>query len=206
MKKIAVLLVDARPAARQGLRAVLAADAGIEVTGEAANQSQARRLARKYPPDAVVVGVVASLLKSLDLSKQILRGVPSAKVFVLASLGGHARVRHLAAKLGGLRFLIRQTASRSASLKPGPVSRGVGQVWSERLERGETKGPRLTRRELQVLQSIANGLSNKQIAAELGLSIKTVEKHRQQVMDKLNIHGIAGLTRYAIFRGMLNSA
>ncbi len=215
MKKINVLLVDDHTVVRQGLRALLKAEEDIEVVGEAENGRQAVGLARKTPPDVVVMDVAMPLLNGLEATRQILRFSPTTKILVLTSYGDDDCVQQLM-QAGASGYLIKQTAANDLLKAIREVQRGnayfspaiakrLRDQCREAFSSGQPtkKSGELTSREAEVLQLIAEGFSNKQIASELTISIKTVEKHRQQVMNKLNIHDIAGLTRYAIAKGMV---
>jgi DNA-binding NarL/FixJ family response regulator len=215
MRKICVLLVDDHTVVRQGLRALLSAEEDMEVIGEAENGRQAVMLAKKTPPDVVVMDVAMPLLNGLEATRQILKSVPTTKVLVLTSYSDDECVSQLM-EAGASGYLIKQTAANDLIKAIREVQRGnayFSPAIAKRLrdqcrEAFSTglpprKGSDLTSRESEVLQLIAEGFSNKQIAAELTISIKTVEKHRQQVMNKLNIHDVAGLTRYAISKGLV---
>jgi len=214
MKKISVLLVDDHTVVRQGLRALLQAEEDIEVAGEAENGRQAVAMARKDPPDVVVMDLAMPLLNGLEATRQILKNETHTKVLVLTSYGDDDCISQLM-KAGAAGYLIKQTAANDLLKAIREVHRGnafFSPAIAKRL-RDQCRdafstgkpiaGGDLTLREAEVLQLIAEGFSNKQIASELGISIKTVEKHRQQVMNKLNIHDVAGLTRYAISKGMI---
>src|SRR5689334_23765660 len=217
MRKINVLLVDDHTVVRQGLRALLAAEEDMEVIGEAENGRQAVALAKKNPPpDVVVMDVAMPLLNGLEATRQILKAVPTAKVLVLTSYGDDECVQQLM-HAGACGYLIKQTAANdllrairevrrgNAFFSPS-IARRLRDQCRDVFSNGSSntkKTSDLTSREAEVLQLIAEGFSNKQIASELTISIKTVEKHRQQVMNKLNIHDVAGLTRYAISKGMV---
>jgi len=215
MKKISVLLVDDHTVVRQGLRALLKAEEDMEVIGEAENGRQAVAMAKKNPPDVVVMDVAMPLLNGLEATRQILHCVPAAKVLVLTSYGDDECVEQLI-RSGATGYLIKQTAADDLLKAIRQVHRGhafFSPIIAKRLRdqsreafssgQRPKKAGELTSRETEVLQLIAEGFSNKQIGSELGISIKTVEKHRQQVMNKLNIHDVAGLTRYAISKGMI---
>jgi len=193
---------------------LLASEEDIEVIGEAENGRQAVMQARKTPPDVVVMDVAMPLLNGLEATRQILKLVPAPKVLVLTSYGDDECVEQMM-QAGAAGYLIKQTAANDLLKAIREVQRGnafFSPAIAKRLRdqcrdaftNGRSKKPgELTTREAEVLQLIAEGFSNKQIAAELSISIKTVEKHRQQVMNKLNIHDVAGLTRYAISKGMV---
>jgi len=215
MRKISVLLVDDHPVVRQGLRALVEPEEDIEIIGEAENGRQAVALARQAPPDVVVMDVAMPLLNGLEATRQILKGVPGAKVLVLTSYGDEECVEQLM-QAGAAGFLVKQSAAndllngirevqRGNAFFSAAIARRLRDQGREAFTSGQPgrKAGELTSREAEVLQLIAEGFGNKQIARELSISIKTVEKHRQQVMNKLNIHEVAGLTRYAITKGMV---
>ena len=213
MKKIAVLLVDDHAVVRQGLRALIEAEGDMVVVGEAENGRQAVAQTKKLLPDVVVMDVAMPGMNGLEATRQIVRNVPSAKVLVLTSYGDEDYVAQLL-EAGAIGYLVKQTAAADL-LRAIREVRGGNKFFSpaiaKRLRQQDREAflgrqsvsriARLTSREAEVLQLVAEGLANKQIAAELSISIKTVEKHRQQAMNKLNIHDVAGLTRYAIAKG-----
>ena len=218
MKKVSVLLVDDHTVVRQGLRALLQPEEDIEVIGEAENGREAVQLARRNPPDVVLMDIAMPLLNGLEASRQILKNSPSTRVLVLTSYSDDECVHQLT-DAGVSGYLIKQTAANdlvkairevqkgNAFFSPS-IAKRLRDQCREAFANGQPvkKSVELTSRESEVLQLIAEGFSNKQIAAELTISIKTVEKHRQQVMNKLNIHDVAGLTRFAISKGMVERA
>jgi DNA-binding NarL/FixJ family response regulator len=215
MQKISVLLADDHQVVREGLRALLQAELDIEIVGEAWNGSEAVELARKLFPEVVVMDISMPELNGLDATRQIKRLVPDTKVLVLSSydelecvdemidagVTGFLSKRSAAAQLPeairavrcGKNFCSPEVAKRMQARKDAlaKLGRRAGNPFA------------LTTREEEVLQLIAEGFPNKGIARQLGISIKTVEKHRQKVMDKLNIHETAGLTRYALKKGII---
>jgi DNA-binding NarL/FixJ family response regulator len=218
MKRISVLLVDDHTVVRQGLRALLSQEQDIEVVGEAENGRQAVQLATQTTPDVVLMDVVMPLLNGLEGTRQLLKNVPSAKVLVLSSYSDDDYVQQLT-EVGAAGYLNKQNAANDLLLAIREVQKGnayfspaIAKRLRDRCRQAFNDGRpvrrniALTSREAEVLQLIAEGLPNKQIAGELGISIKTVEKHRQQVMNKLNIHDVAGLTRYAISKGVVERA
>ena len=215
MRKIRVLLADDHTVVREGLRALIQVEEDMEVVGEAENGRQAVALVRQATPDIVLMDVAMPLLNGLEATRQILKVAPSTRVLVLSSYGDDHCVEQMV-QAGVAGYLIKHTAANDLLKAIREVHHGNSYFSPEIAKRlldparglfggGSTprKGVSLTSRESEVLQLIAEGFSNKQIAGELGISIKTVEKHRQQVMNKLNIHDVAGLTRYAISRGMV---
>lgn len=218
-KRIAVLLAEDHEIVRQGLRKLLEAEADIEVVGEAANGRQAVVLARKLRPAVVVMDIAMPLLNGLEATRQIRRAVPEAKVLILSAHSDDAYVEQVMS-LGAAGYLIKQTSAQFLSEAIREVQKGnsfYSPSIARRLQRHgrpppapgkqtRKKGAQLSSRELEVLQLIAEGQANKQVATELDISVKTVEKHRQRLMEKLNIHDTAGLTRYAIEAGIIESS
>jgi DNA-binding NarL/FixJ family response regulator len=219
MNKITVLLADDHTVLRQGLRSLLLAESDMEVVGEAENGRQAVQMVKKIRPDVVVMDIAMPELNGLEATRQIMKDTPSIKVLILSSYSDDEYVHQLT-KAGASGYLIKQTAANdlilaireatkgNAFFSPS-ISKRLRDRYREAFLNGKPVkegGEQLTSRELEVLQLVAEGKVNKQIAAELCLSIKTVEKHRQTVMDKLNIHHVAGLTRYAISKGIIEGS
>ena len=217
MQKIRVLLADDHTVVRQGLRALLVGEEDIEIAAEAENGRQAVQLARDLSPEVVVMDIAMPVLNGVEASRQILRASPSVKVLVLSSYSDEEYVQQLT-EAGISGYLVKQTAGSELLKAIREVARGnayFSPAIAKRLrdrclenpgpQPEKNQSPRLTTREAEVLQLIAEGRANKQIAAELCISIKTVEKHRQQVMNKLGIHDVAGLTRHAIKKGIIES-
>jgi DNA-binding NarL/FixJ family response regulator len=211
--RISVVLADDHTVVRQGLMALLRAEDDMDVVGEAADGEQAVALAKKKSPDVVVMDLAMPIMSGLAATIQILAAVPETKVLVLSSYSEQDCVDELMAA-GATGFLMKQTASAELSQAIRNVRRGIQTVSPAIAQRmrhqrqagfagGNSKPAHLTVRELEVLKLIATGFSNREAAASLGISIKTIEKHRQQVMSKLNIHETAGLTRYALSRNLL---
>lgn len=218
MKKIRVLLADDHMVVRQGLRALLAAEQDMDIVGEADTGRQAVQMTKKLLPDVVVMDIAMPLLNGLQATRQLTCEVPSVKIIILSSYSDDEYVQQLT-EAGAIGYLIKHTAAydlikavreaRDGNAYFSPtVSKRLLECYRRAFISGQPvrkNSEALTSREAEVLQLIAEGNSNKQIAAELGISIKTVEKHRQQVMNKLNIHDIAGLTRYAIAKGVIEN-
>jgi len=219
MQKITVLLADDHTVVRQGFRALLEAEPDIAIVGEAGTGRQAVQLARKLRPHVVLMDIAMPLLNGLEATRQIIRGVPSSKVLVLSSYSDDEYVHQLTeagaagyllkeAVVADLVKAIREVRKGRAFFSPA-ISKRLMAHYRETLVKGVLVRKRtdlLTPREAEVLQLIAEGEANKQIAAELGISIKTVERHRQRLMNRLDIHDIAGLTRYAISKGVIETS
>jgi DNA-binding NarL/FixJ family response regulator len=216
MKPITVLLVEDHEMVREGFRLLLGHETDIAVVGEAATGRQAVHLARKLRPDVVVMDIAMPLLNGLEATRQILKDFPHTKVIILSAYSDDAYVEQVAA-LGAAGFLLKQSSSdilakairevqKGKSFFSTAISKRVHVRSQKSAAREGSKSNRLSSREVEVLQLIAEGKANKQVAAELGVSFKTVDKHRQHLMSKLDIHDVAGLTRYAIAQGIIESA
>ena len=216
MAKITVMLAEDHTIVRQGIRTLLEAEKDLNVVGEADNGRQAVQMAKRLRPDVIVMDIGMPSLNGLEATRQISRQIPKSKVVVLSSYSDDEYVQQLTAA-GATGYLIKTTASQdlvmaireakkgNAFFSPA-ISKRLIEHYRQAVVRGEPlkKGRgRLTSREMEVLQLVAEGNHNKQIAAKLFISIKTVEKHRQQLMNKLEIHEVAGLTRYAITKGFV---
>lgn len=218
-KQITVLLAEDHAIVRQGLAALLKADGQFKMVGEARTGREAVELARTLQPDVILMDIAMPVLNGLEATKQILTANPAAKVLILSAHSDDVYVeRMIAAGVAG--FLEKQSSAEILTKAIHEIARGkpfFSPAIAKRLANDPGKprdrdgmvkahGARLTSREAEVLQLVAEGQANKQVAAELGISIKTVEKHRQHLMDKLNIHDTAGLTRYAIAAGVIESS
>lgn len=220
MKRITVLLAEDHTIVREGLLALLKLEDDIEVVGEAENGRQAVAMTRKLGPAVVVMDIAMPLLNGLEATRQILQALPATKVLILSAHSDEAYVEQVMA-LGASGYLIKQTAAHVLPEAIRKVHKGnnfFSPVISRRLNHHQLKARargdlptektdvHLSSREIEVLQLIAEGKANKETAEELHISIKTVEKHRQSLMEKLNIHNTAGLTRYAIAAGIIESS
>jgi DNA-binding NarL/FixJ family response regulator len=188
------------------------------VVGEAENGRQAVREAERLQPDVVLMDIAMPLLNGVEAARQILREVPVAKVLILSSHHDDQHVQQ-AVEAGVAGYVMKETASKdlllaireaskgTAFFSP-PIARRLIKQWQKKFINGQpinTKPATLTSRQTEVVQLIAEGHSTKEIAGLLFVSIKTVEKHRQSAMDRLDIHEIATLTRYAVSSGIVES-
>lgn len=207
--RLRILLADDHQIVRQGLKALLEQE-GFDVAAEASDGLEAVRLARDLQPDVAVLDIAMPLLNGLDAARQVLQASPRTKAIVLTM---HAEDHYVLEALragvtgyvlkskaaGDLVRAIREVAGGAIYLSPG-VSRAVVQAYRAK---SDLPPDPLTPRERQVLQLIAEGKRTKEIAALLGVSVKTAESHRTRLMEKLNIHETAGLVRYALQRGLI---
>ena len=218
-KRITVLLAEDHTIVREGFRKMLELENDLQVVGEAEDGCQAVAMVKKLRPAVVLMDIAMPRLNGLEATRQVLKAVPATKVLILSAHSDDAYITD-ATDSGAVGFLLKQTSSHAVCEAIREVQKGntfFSPAVARRLHELEGKSPvragmprprnaRLSSRETEVLQLIAEGKANKETAAELGISIKTVEKHREKVMGKLNIHDTAGLTRYAISAGIIESS
>ena len=220
MKQITVLLAEDHTIVREGFRKMLELEADLKVVGEAQDGRQAVAQAIKLRPDVVLMDIAMPHLNGLEATRQVLKALPSTKVLILSAHNDDAYVKN-ATDSGAVGFLLKQTSSHDVCLAIREVQKGKtffspsinrrqGRLNPQARDRAgrliDKKAAKLTSREMEVLQLIAEGEPNKQLASDLTISIKTVEKHRDHLMHKLDIHDTAGLTRYAIGAGIIESS
>jgi DNA-binding NarL/FixJ family response regulator len=219
MKKITVLLAEDHMIVREGFRKMLELEADIEVVGEAQDGRQAVALAKKLRPAVVLMDIAMPQLNGLEATRQLLKILPATKVLMLSAHSDDAYVKN-ATDSGAVGFLLKQTSAHDVCRAVREVQAGktffspaitkhfsrLNPLLSGHAGKLDSKVAQLTSREMEVLQLIAEGKANKETAAALGIGIKTVEKHREHLMQKLDIHDTAGLTRYAISAGIIESS
>jgi len=217
MNLINVMLAEDHTIVREGFRWMLEMDAGVKVVGEAPDGRQAVLLAKKLRPHVVLMDIAMPLLNGVEATRQLLQDVPTSKVLILSAHCDDAYVNQAIAS-GAKGFLLKQTSAHDVCRAIREVQNG-NTYFSPLIARRRARrarqamgnkasllsNPDLTSREREVLQLIAEGKTNKEMAAELGIVIKTIEKHRQNLMEKLDIHDTAGLTRYAISTGVIEN-
>lgn len=214
---IKVLLVDDHKIVRDGLKSMLLKQLDIEVVGEAEDGREALESVHTLQPDVVVMDIAMQKLNGVDATREIVAAHPHTRVIGLSM---HSESRYISEMLaaGASGYLLKDcafdelaTAIRTVSDGRTFVSRGaaavvlddyVRRVGVSPQETGASQNRALSPREREVLQLIGEGLSTKESAARLGLSVKTVETHRRQIMDKLGIYNIAGLIKYAVREGL----
>ncbi|HEY5232782.1 MAG TPA: response regulator transcription factor [Verrucomicrobiae bacterium] len=219
MKQITILLAEDHMIVREGFRKMLELEDDFEIVGEAQDGRAAVALAKKFRPDVVLMDIAMPLLNGLEATRQVLKAVPTTKVLMLSAHSDDAYVKN-ATDSGAMGFLLKQTSAHDVCRAIREIQKGnrfFGPLISKRQDRlnpqsltragvSKKKMVELTSREMEVLQLIAEGKANKETASELGIGIKTVEKHREHLMQKLDIHDTAGLTRYAISAGIIENS
>jgi DNA-binding NarL/FixJ family response regulator len=188
---------------------------GIEVTGEAADGREAIRLVEELCPDVVLMDVMMPGLNGLEAAERLVKEHPNVRVIILSMYAAEEFVLQ-AIRAGASGYLLKN--AKTAELEQALRSVAAGQTYlsptasghviediKRRMEGDENAKNPLTPRQREVLQLVAEGNSTKQIAKKLGISVKTVEMNRSQIMDALDIRDIAGLTRYAIRMGIVTS-
>lgn len=219
MNPISILIVEDHTMVREGLRGRLDLEPDLEVVGEALDGREAVTLAMKLRPDIVLMDIAMPGLNGIEATRQLTKVLPGSRVIILTAHCDDAYVKG-AVDSGAAGFLLKQNSLHDVCRAIREVHRGeihyTGSIAKrflrinprsrDRSGDRERKGPRLTPREMEVLQLIAEGSANKETASTLGISIKTVEKHRSHLMEKLDIHDTAGLTRHAIATGIIESS
>lgn len=204
--KLTVLLVDDHALVRRGFRRILEDDAEIEVVGEASDGEEAVRLAAKERPEVIVMDCAMPGMNGLEATRRILEARPDAAILMLSMHSEDTLVRQ-ALDAGARGYILKNAMDLDLANAVKRVARGEKvldpQVAHPTALKGEREGG-LTPRELEVLQRIVAGKSNKEIAAELNLSANTVSVHRANIMDALGIHKTAELVVYAIRNGLVN--
>jgi two-component system nitrate/nitrite response regulator NarL len=209
--RIRVLLVDDHPVVRCGIRACLATAENIEVVGEAADGVEGLSRAREQRPDVVLTDLDMPHMNGLLLAEAVRRELPQTRVLILSM---HSDADHVLRVIqsGARGFVLKESEPAELIQAIEAVARDdvffspdVAQSALNQMTRrpGPAGTPKLTPREHEVLAGIAEGLSNREIAERLNLGMRTVESHRENLMAKLNIHSIAGLTRFAIANGLV---
>lgn len=213
MKSIRVLLADNHTLVRAGLRALLQSLESIEVVAEAEDGREALRLVETHQPDVVLMDVAMPGMNGLEATARVLKDFPAVHVIILSM---HANEEYVlqALRAGAVGYVLKDSGVSELELALKAVSRGETylspavskHVVADYVRRvgGESNSlGHLTPRQREILQLLAQGRSMKEIAQLLYISIKTVETHRAQLMERLDIHEVAGLVRYAIRMGLV---
>jgi DNA-binding NarL/FixJ family response regulator len=216
MKKITVVISDDHAVFREGLRLLLNAADDIEVIGEAENGHRAVGETKRLRPNLVIMDIAMPLLNGVEAARRIALQVPTTKVLILSSYSDDQCIQKcIAAGVAG--YLMKETAAKdllqaihevcngNAFFSP-PIAKRLLKRWTNNDFPSQSMAPpTLTSRQTEIVQLIAEGFSSKQMADLLTISVKTIEKHRQSAMDKLGIHEVATLTRYAISSGAVDN-
>lgn len=218
MKHITVLVVDDHAIVREGIRKMLELENDLSVVGEAKDGHQAVAMANSLRPEVILMDIAMPGLNGLEATRQVIMALPETKVIILTAHHDDAYLTSAMAS-GAVGFLLKQTSAQNVCRAIREVRKGntfFGKSVTRRLAHLSQQAPRqqlligkkslvLTTREVEVLQLIAGGKTNPELAEELGISVKTVELHRGNLMEKLGIHDTASLTRYAISAGIVEN-
>jgi DNA-binding NarL/FixJ family response regulator len=213
MAAIRVILADDHALMRAGLRAILGGLADIEVVAEAADGREAVELCMRHQPDVVLLDVSMSRLNGIGAAEQIVKAGIDTRVIILSMFGSEEYVLQ-ALRAGAFGYILKGASTAELELAVRTVAGGetflgpsvAGTVVSGYIDlatHGKHSSDVLTSRQREVLQLLAEGNSTKQIAYQLKVSVKTVETHRAMLMERLGIHDLPGLTRYAMRTGLV---
>lgn len=213
MANLRILLADDHAMLRDGVRMVLEAHPGFEVVGTTDNGRDAVRLVEDLQPDIAVLDVAMPEINGLEATRAIRECCPGTEVVILSMHEGEEYLRE-ALRAGAAGYVLKRAAAKELVGAINAVRRGESYLdpsltrtlisdYVRQVERGDETPDSLTERELEVLKLVAEGMTNRQIALQLNISIKTVQTHRANLMDKLNLHDRTELVRYAIRRGLI---
>jgi two-component system response regulator NreC len=210
-RKIRIILADDHPIVRQGFRLILAAQPDMEVVGEAADGRQAVELAENTKPDVLVMDVAMPGLNGIEATRRISRLAPRTRILALSMHKDSIYVREIL-RAGARGYLLKDSIDQDLLAAVRSLARGEGYLSPAVSEavltdyRKYVTNPLdlLTSREREVLQMIAEGRTNKEIASALNLSVYTIDAHRGRIMDKLNLHSAGELVRFAMRNGLID--
>jgi len=211
MKPIRILLADDHAVVRQGFKMILAAQAEMEIVGEAGNGREAVDLAQKLKPDVVVMDVAMPELNGIEATRRLAASSPHTRVLALSMHKDSVYVREIL-RAGARGYLLKDSvaadlvsAVRAVAAGEGYLSPAVSDAVLNDYRRHVTNPiDQLTSREREVLQMLAEGKTNKEIAVVLNLSVYTIDAHRGRIMEKLNVHSINELVRFAVRNGLID--
>lgn len=210
--RIRVMVVDDHPVVRRGISLCLSRQPQIALVGEAGDGREAIRLARELQPDLILMDIDMPHMTGLAVAEVLQREMPRVKVLILSMHSNSDYVVRII-QSGARGFILKEAPAEELVRAIEMVNAGdayfspdVARVALNKFVQGAGNGaepPSLTSREREVLMLIADGLSNKEIACQLNVGVRTVETHRERIMRKLDIHSVAGLTKYAISTGLV---
>jgi DNA-binding NarL/FixJ family response regulator len=216
MNPIRILLADDHTLLRAGIRSLLEKTPGVEVVGEAGDGREALNLVKELRPSIVLMDIAMSGLNGLEATARIIKEFPNSRVIILSM---HANEEYVLQTLraGAMGYLLKDAATAELELAIQAISRGdtylspaiskrVIDEYLGRINGQKSPMEQLTPRQREILQLIAEGKSTKEMAFLLNLSVKTVETHRTQLMDRLDIHDVPGLVRHAMRIGLIPPA
>jgi DNA-binding NarL/FixJ family response regulator len=211
-KRIKLLLVDDHPVVRKGIISCLARHEHLQIVGEAEDGQDAMRKARELMPDIVLMDIDMPEMDGLAVTELLRKEIPKIKVLILSMHSNTEYVMRII-QSGASGYILKEAPAEDLVRAIDLVNDGEA-FFSPEVARaalnkyvrggGEDGSAQLTNREREVLVQIAEGLSNKEIANKLGVGVRTVETHRERIMRKLNIHSVAGLTKFAISKGLIS--
>jgi two-component system, NarL family, response regulator NreC len=212
--RITILIADDHTVVRQGVRRILEADGDLEVVGEAGDGLAAIELVRVLRPAVVLMDVGLPLLNGIDSTREVIKAAPGARVIMLSMHADRAYVRR-SMEMGACGYVLKdaedldlvgavKAVARGGSyFSPAVAAQLRADLVAPSAHNGDTDLGRLTDRERQVLQLIAEGKSNKEIATILEVGVSTIDSHRKHVLEKLDLHNTAELVRFAIRHGLV---
>jgi len=211
MNPIRILLADDHAIVRQGFRAILAQQADMQIVGEAGNGRDVMILAQQTSPDVIVMDVAMPELNGIEATRRLSTSLPKTRVLALSMHKDSVYVREML-KAGARGYLLKDSVEHDLLEAVRILARG-GEYISPSVQQaltspyrstGMTPLDQLTSREREVLQLIAEGKTNKDVAAALNISVFTVDAHRGRIMEKLNVHNVNELVRFAVRNGLVD--
>lgn len=210
-RHIRILLADDHPVVRRGISACLSHHEHLSIIGEASNGQEALRKARELSPDLILMDIDMPQMSGLAVTEVLRKELPNIKVLILSM---HTNTEYIMRIIqSGARGFVLKESSTEELIKAIEAVDGGEAYFSAEVARiafnkfvggtGDRTHPKLTPREEEILVLIADGHSNKEIASQLGVGVRTVETHRERIMQKLDIHTVAGLTKFAITKGLV---
>ncbi|QOY84976.1 response regulator [Paludibaculum fermentans] len=210
-KKISILLADDHSVVRQGFRRILESQADMEIVGEASNGREAIERATTLSPDVVVMDVAMPELNGIEATRRLMESSPRTRVLALSMHKDAVYVREIL-RAGARGYLLKDAIDADLLAAVRAIARGEGYlspaiadaVLTDYRQHVTDPIDLLTSREREVLQLIAEGKTNKEIASDLKLSVYTVDAHRGRIMEKLNLHSTGELVRFAVRKGLID--